>query len=142
MFPVRLALAGIDLDEALAGGAAAGAAVKAVKEQLPAVPDNGIGYGLLRYLNDDTAAVLAAAGAPQVGFNYLGRASAAGAQRMLETRDWLPTDVLGPLAVPAEADMAAAAVRRCQRHRRRRCGRGRCCGRSSGSPPGCSTRPR
>ena len=53
MFPVRLALAGIDLDDVLAGGAAAGAAVKAVKEQIRAVPDHGIGYGLLRYLNPD-----------------------------------------------------------------------------------------
>ena len=62
MFPVRLALAGIDLDEVLAGGAAAGAAVKAVKEQLRAVPDHGIGYGLLRYLNPDTGAVLRGVG--------------------------------------------------------------------------------
>ncbi len=52
IFPVRLDLSAIDLDDAFAGGPAAGAAVKAVKEQLLAIPDHGIGYGLLRYLNE------------------------------------------------------------------------------------------
>ncbi|NGO71962.1 non-ribosomal peptide synthetase, partial [Streptomyces boncukensis] len=75
-FPVRLDLAGVDLDEAFAGGPAAGRAVKAVKEQLRTVPDKGIGYGLLRHLNPDTAAVLREHGIGQVGFNYLGRFSA------------------------------------------------------------------
>ncbi|MFD6104786.1 amino acid adenylation domain-containing protein, partial [Nocardia salmonicida] len=43
IFPVRLDLAGIDIDAALAGGPALGQAVKAVKEQLLSVPDKGIG---------------------------------------------------------------------------------------------------
>ncbi|MFI2230092.1 amino acid adenylation domain-containing protein [Nocardia testacea] len=72
-FPVRLDLSNIDIDDAYAGGPALGAAVKAVKEQLRAVPDHGIGYGLLRYLNEDTAPVLRALPAPQIGFNHLGR---------------------------------------------------------------------
>ncbi len=63
LYPVRLD----------AGGAAAGAAIKRVKEQLRAVPDKGIGYGLLRHLNPRTAPVLAAHAEPQIGFNYLGR---------------------------------------------------------------------
>ncbi|MFJ7589631.1 amino acid adenylation domain-containing protein [Streptomyces sp. NPDC097617] len=75
-FPVRLDLAGVDLDEAFAGGPAAGLAVKKVKEQLLALPDKGIGYGLLRHLNPDTAAALAEHPVGQVGFNYLGRFSA------------------------------------------------------------------
>ena len=37
-------------------GAAIGRALKAIKEQLRALPDNGLGYGLLRYLNPQTAA--------------------------------------------------------------------------------------
>ncbi|AYN39399.1 amino acid adenylation domain-containing protein [Streptomyces dangxiongensis] len=49
------------------------AALKRIKEQIRAVPDNGLGYGLLRYLNPDTAGLLAAHPAPQIGFNYLGR---------------------------------------------------------------------
>ncbi|MGC7101430.1 amino acid adenylation domain-containing protein [Amycolatopsis lurida] len=43
-----------------------------VSEQL-AVPDKGIGHGLLRYLNPDTAAELARLPEPQLEFNYLGR---------------------------------------------------------------------
>jgi amino acid adenylation domain-containing protein/non-ribosomal peptide synthase protein (TIGR01720 family) len=73
MYPVRLDVAGVDLDEALAGGASAGSAVKAVKEQLLAVPDKGLGYGMLRYLNAETAAVLDGREPGQITFNYLGR---------------------------------------------------------------------
>ncbi|MBV1938265.1 hypothetical protein KUF83_17090, partial [Streptomyces sp. BV286] len=58
MFPVRLETAGFDLDEAFAGGPAAGGVIKAVKEQLLAVPDKGLGFGLLRYLNEETGAEL------------------------------------------------------------------------------------
>ncbi len=63
----------LDLDDALAGGPALGGALKAIKEQLRALPDNGLGYGLLRYLNPQTAAQLAQLPTPQIGFNYLGR---------------------------------------------------------------------
>ncbi|MEW2527592.1 amino acid adenylation domain-containing protein [Streptomyces sp. NPDC047071] len=73
VFPVRLDTAGVDVDEAFAGGPAAGAAVKAVKEQLRAVPGRGIGYGLLRYLNPETARTLSELPCGQIGFNYLGR---------------------------------------------------------------------
>ncbi|MEU7599829.1 amino acid adenylation domain-containing protein [Streptomyces sp. NPDC041003] len=79
-FPVRLDLAGVDLDEAFAGGPAAGVAVKKVKEQLLSLPDKGIGYGLLRHLNPQTADQLAGHPLGQVGFNYLGR-FAAGSDR-------------------------------------------------------------
>ncbi|MGW7415243.1 non-ribosomal peptide synthase/polyketide synthase [Streptomyces sp. NPDC054863] len=83
--PVRLSVEGDDPADA----------VKRVKEQLRAVPGNGSGYGLLRYLTsritptdptdptaatasdnpadptDPTAAALTVR--PQIGFNYLGR---------------------------------------------------------------------
>ena len=52
---------------------ALGRALKVIKEQLRAVPDNGLGYGLLRYLNAQTASQLAGFAEPQIGFNYLGR---------------------------------------------------------------------
>ena len=58
LFPVRLDPGALDLDEALAGGPALGRALKSIKEQLRALPDNGLGYGLLRYLNPQTAAQL------------------------------------------------------------------------------------
>ncbi|WP_425549235.1 amino acid adenylation domain-containing protein, partial [Allokutzneria multivorans] len=43
--------------------------VKRVKEILRAVPDHGLGYGLLRHLNTDAELSVSA----DVGFNYLGR---------------------------------------------------------------------
>ncbi|MFJ9041559.1 amino acid adenylation domain-containing protein [Streptomyces sp. NPDC102406] len=48
-------------------------ALKQVKTTLRALPDHGIGHGLLRHLNPQTAAVLARTPVPQLGFNYLGR---------------------------------------------------------------------
>ncbi|MET9430479.1 amino acid adenylation domain-containing protein [Streptomyces sp. NPDC003036] len=67
-YPVRLDAGGTAEAEA-----AAGEALKRVKEQLRAVPDGGVGWGLLRYLNEDTAPKLAALPVPDVRFNYLGR---------------------------------------------------------------------
>ncbi|MFD4636956.1 amino acid adenylation domain-containing protein [Lentzea sp. NPDC058436] len=74
--PVRLDTTGVDLAEALDGGAAAGALVKRVKEHLRSWPDHGIGFGMLRHLQGDVD--LAGAPAPRIGFNYLGRFDAAG----------------------------------------------------------------
>ncbi|MGF0248160.1 amino acid adenylation domain-containing protein, partial [Rhodococcus erythropolis] len=73
IFPVRIDLSGVDPIDAFAGGPAAGVAAKAVKEQLRAVPDRGIGFGLLRYLNRETAHTLSQLPVPQISFNYLGR---------------------------------------------------------------------
>ena len=73
LFPVRLDAGALDLEEALEGGAALGQAFKRIKEQLRKVPGGGLGYGLLRYLNPETAAALSGLASPQIGFNYLGR---------------------------------------------------------------------
>ncbi|MER6447372.1 amino acid adenylation domain-containing protein [Streptomyces venezuelae] len=73
VFPVRLDLGTLDREEARASGPALATAVKRVKEQLRAVPDRGIGFGLLRHLNARTARPLATAPTPGLGFNYLGR---------------------------------------------------------------------
>ncbi|MGW2421034.1 amino acid adenylation domain-containing protein [Streptomyces sp. NPDC001709] len=105
MYPVRLDLAGIDVADAFAGGAAAGRAVKAVKEQLRAVPDNGMGYGLLRHLNEETAAELAGQRAPQIGFNYLGRASGADIPEDLRGLGWAPDTTHRDLIAAPDADM-------------------------------------
>src|SRR5262249_48330095 len=78
LYPARLDLGTIDLDAALSGGDAIGAALKSIKEQLRTLPDRGLGYGLLRYLNPKTSAELAARPVPQIGFNYLGRFGASG----------------------------------------------------------------
>ncbi|MFD4267916.1 amino acid adenylation domain-containing protein [Rhodococcus sp. NPDC058481] len=89
LYPVRID-AGV-LEDGL-DPAALGAAVKAVKEQLRAVPGNGIGYGALRYLSP-SGAELTTGTAPQVLFNYLGRVAASGGGGTVsasEGVDWLP----------------------------------------------------
>ncbi|MFE3877330.1 amino acid adenylation domain-containing protein [Kitasatospora sp. NPDC059146] len=73
VYPVRLAPGPLTWAEVTTAGPALGRALGLVKEQLRAVPDNGIGYGLLRHLNPATAEVLAEHADPQVEFNYLGR---------------------------------------------------------------------
>ncbi|MDV6241555.1 non-ribosomal peptide synthetase, partial [Rhodococcus opacus] len=103
LFPVRLDLSGVDLDDAFAAGPSAGVALKSVKEQLLAVPDHGIGFGLLRYLNDETAHVLSPLPTPQVSFNYLGRMG----RTATETDEgWVPVEEPGlreKSAVPVAA---------------------------------------
>ncbi|MFJ9343323.1 amino acid adenylation domain-containing protein [Streptomyces sp. NPDC101733] len=95
MYPVLLDAAGVpgaDLDP----GSGAdfdldpGAALKAVKEQLRAVPGKGVGFGMLRRLNPRGAERLAPLGAPEIGFNYLGRFAAPGAHA-----DWAVVPRLG-----------------------------------------------
>ncbi|KOG47267.1 hypothetical protein ADK38_45890, partial [Streptomyces varsoviensis] len=67
LYPVRLDVSGLDRAQAWDGGPAAGTLLKRVKEELRAVPDHGLGFGLLRYLNPATAGELAALGAPRIG---------------------------------------------------------------------------
>ncbi|MEV6173534.1 amino acid adenylation domain-containing protein [Streptomyces sp. NPDC051954] len=105
MYPVRLNLADIDVADAFAGGPAAGRAVKAVKEQLRAVPDNGMGYGLLRRLNPQTAAALAGQRQPRIGFNYLGRSSGADLPEELRGLGWVPDTTHQDLIAAPNADM-------------------------------------
>ncbi|MDS1113174.1 amino acid adenylation domain-containing protein [Gordonia westfalica] len=104
-FPVRLDLADIDLDDAFAGGPSAGTAIKRVKEFLRAVPDNGIGYGMVRHLDPVGRNELENRPEPQISFNYLGRAG---------TRDvfgpWTPSREFDALAGTADPWMALPAI--------------------------------
>jgi amino acid adenylation domain-containing protein/non-ribosomal peptide synthase protein (TIGR01720 family) len=52
-----------------------GEALKSTKEQLRRIPQNGIGYGLLRYLSGDSSVArsMRAIPQPEVSFNYLGQ---------------------------------------------------------------------
>ncbi|GGX52917.1 non-ribosomal peptide synthetase [Streptomyces noursei] len=109
MFPVRLDVTGFDMADAFAGGPAAGGVAKAVKEQLRAVPDKGIGYGLLRYLNLRTAAALADYAQPQIGFNYLGRFSSADMPEELRGLGWTEAPEAG-VAAALDTDMPALAA--------------------------------
>ncbi len=105
IFPVQVGVGGIDLDDAFAGGAGAAQAVKAVKEQLRAVPDRGVGYGLLRYLNAETAGRLAQSPDGQIGFNYLGRF---GTDMPEGDQGWTPISVLENVSADFDADMPVA----------------------------------
>ncbi|MEU6041875.1 amino acid adenylation domain-containing protein, partial [Actinomadura sp. NPDC047616] len=108
--PVRLPVPETGPGDVRAGGPAAGELIKRVKERLRAVPSDGLGYGLLRYLNPDTAAELAALPAPQIGFNYLGRLASGSAGAPGDGgRHWQPVDRTG-LGGGADPRMAAGHV--------------------------------
>ncbi|MFY1638092.1 amino acid adenylation domain-containing protein [Solwaraspora sp. WMMB335] len=115
MYPVRLDVGGIDLNQTVDGDigtAAVAAAVARSKEALRAAPDRGLGYGLLRYLNPRTAAALGSVRQPQLRINYLGRLTAG------TGRDWEPVDTGEPLGgyvdpavpLPYLIDVTAVAV--------------------------------
>ncbi|GAA1978311.1 amino acid adenylation domain-containing protein [Amycolatopsis minnesotensis] len=76
VFPVCFDLGQPDWPDLWAAGETAGGAIKTVKEQLRALPDHGLGFGLLRFLNPQTVGHRGLSGIPQIGFNYLGRFSA------------------------------------------------------------------
>ncbi|MFJ5885171.1 amino acid adenylation domain-containing protein [Kitasatospora cineracea] len=105
--PVRLDLTGLDvtgLDLADSGPdrpdpAAVEGVLARVREQLRAAPDKGLGHGLLRHLNPQTAPLLAVAPASPVLFNYRGRTDQAG-----------PSLGGWPLAPAAEREAVAAGA--------------------------------
>ncbi|MFD8100636.1 amino acid adenylation domain-containing protein [Nocardia fluminea] len=78
VFPVRLGVGdnAVDIARAQADPAAARALLGSVATHLRDIPNQGLDYGLLRYVN--RAADLRAAAEPQVEFNYLGRIDLSG----------------------------------------------------------------
>ncbi|MFP8964465.1 amino acid adenylation domain-containing protein, partial [Streptomyces nanhaiensis] len=100
MYPVRLA-PGVPRTDAPPSGAELGGALRRVKEQLRAIPDKGIGFGMLRHLNPETGPRLAAAEPRHIGFNYFGRF-------LLPADDgeenWAPAPETG-MTAGADADM-------------------------------------
>ncbi|MEV7069205.1 amino acid adenylation domain-containing protein [Streptomyces collinus] len=96
--PVRL-----DVQE-VGGGRGAEDGLKYVKEQLRAAPDNGFGYGLLRYLNPAAADRLAALPASHILFNYLGRIPALTGHNGTEPQPWSVIDD-GEVGGGADPDM-------------------------------------
>ncbi|BAZ30180.1 non-ribosomal peptide synthase [Cylindrospermum sp. NIES-4074] len=67
IFPVRLDLGNTTTNP--------GEALKAIKEQLRQIPSGGIGYGILRYLSQDSTIIEQLKALPQaeISFNYLGQ---------------------------------------------------------------------
>ena len=100
VYPVALDLTGVAEQTA--------AVLRSVKEQLLAVPDRGIGFGLLRQLNSGTADALSG-DIGQIGFNYLGRVST-GVPEGLTDPAWLPSGDLGDLADGQDPALPASAV--------------------------------
>ena len=92
-YPVALNVGRLDWAQVMAGEPALAAAVKAAKEQLRALPD-GIGYGLLRYLNPQPGLD---GPDPVIGFNYLGRLGGV-------------ADPAGELWLPSPDTLSAATV--------------------------------
>ncbi|WP_433566166.1 amino acid adenylation domain-containing protein [Nocardia sp. CA-151230] len=105
--PARLDLTGVDLDDAFGGGPAMGVAIKAVKEQLRAAPHNGFGYGLLRYLNEDTAAALPPGEPGEISFNYFGHIAGLDLPEELAGIGFLPNAEFGMLAIRPDAGRGA-----------------------------------
>ncbi|MEH3156195.1 MAG: condensation domain-containing protein, partial [Gordonia paraffinivorans] len=111
--PVRLDLTGVDVDavvDAEQSAPAAGAAIKAVKEDLTVVPGGhgGIGFGVLTRFGGPEADVLRGRGEPQIAFNYLGRVSAG----ETETAEfgWQPATDGGELGGSMDAGMVVPAA--------------------------------
>ncbi|MEV5838955.1 amino acid adenylation domain-containing protein [Nocardia sp. NPDC052112] len=100
VYPVALDLTGIAEQTA--------AVLRSVKEQLLAIPDRGIGFGVLRQLNSATSGVLAG-DIGQIGFNYLGRVST-GIPEGLTDPAWLPSGDLGDLDDGQDPALPASAV--------------------------------
>nr|WNA11483.1 nonribosomal peptide synthetase [Kitasatospora sp.] len=98
LHPVRIDPGVLGWDEVTSGGPALGPALKRVKEQLRAVPDRGLGFGLLHHLNPATGPGLARLAAPQLGFNYLGRFPAPGTAVVPGKPEWTVAPEAGLLS--------------------------------------------
>jgi|GEM_PF-499926 len=69
VFPLRIELGGIDHSHS----SRSGQVLQRVKESLRAMPDKGLGYGILRYLDPQSALAKLNHPEPEISFNYLGR---------------------------------------------------------------------
>ncbi|RLL65972.1 non-ribosomal peptide synthase/polyketide synthase [Streptomyces sp. Z26] len=97
--PVRLDPGPLDLADAFAGGPALDTALERVRERLSALPDAGVGHGLLRHLNPEAGARLARLGTPQIEFNYMGRFG------VPEATDWSYAPEADAADLEADPDM-------------------------------------
>lgn len=107
LVPARLDLTGVDLDDAFDGGPAMALALKAVKEQVRVTPRHGFGYGLLRYLNADTAAALAPHEPGEISFNYFGHITGLDIPTELTGLGFLPSTEFGMPAIRPDARRGA-----------------------------------
>ncbi|MER7727955.1 amino acid adenylation domain-containing protein [Streptomyces sp. NPDC096323] len=100
--PVRLDPGDVSDAELADPGPVVGRVLKQVKEQLRALPDNGIGFGMLHRLTPEGGRL--GHPVPQIGFNYLGRFDAAPPGQHENTADWtVVPGAAGPL--PRDPEM-------------------------------------
>ncbi|WP_411107787.1 condensation domain-containing protein [Streptomyces sp. cmx-4-9] len=105
--PLRLDPGRIDWSRVWDGGPTVADAFKQVKEQVRELPDNGLGFGLLRHLNPETEQLLAGRPAPELAFNYLGRFAAPDA---VAAADWGAAAGADVITADADPDMPLAHV--------------------------------
>lgn len=105
--PLRVDLTGIDPDEASRGGITGLQVIAAVKNSLRSIPDNGIGYGLLKHQNPEVGSSLRSRPLGRVGFNFLGRVPTdlGSGLRRVDTTAWTSLDHAGIPAMPATAEL-------------------------------------
>ncbi|MBS1695714.1 MAG: non-ribosomal peptide synthase/polyketide synthase [Actinobacteria bacterium] len=101
IYPVRIDPGRLGWDEVRAAGPALAAAAKSVKEQLRQVPNRGLGYGALRYL-DERSPIRRRA--PHILFNYLGRFAGGSG------RAWEPVAHIGALREGVDPANPAATL--------------------------------
>lgn len=77
VYPVHLDCGEHRWSDVERGEADLSSALRRVQRAKRSVPDGGLGYGLLRYLNERTAPDLSGLPAPWLNFNYVGRLPAA-----------------------------------------------------------------
>ncbi|KAA0102330.1 non-ribosomal peptide synthetase [Mycolicibacterium sp. P1-18] len=108
LFPVLVDPGATAWDRLTSGGRELGDAVKAVKDQLRAVPRNGLSYGALRYLSGRARPDLAVQ--PQVLFNYLGRFGGAGDAPWTLAEDVVAEDRDPRMPLPRAVEVNAITV--------------------------------
>ncbi|MEV0688453.1 condensation domain-containing protein, partial [Nocardia sp. NPDC050378] len=104
LHPVKLDHGPLDWDDVWHGGPSVDRAVGRITQDIHAAADHGLGFGLLRYLNPDTAARLGTLPEPQISVNYLSRMAVSSGQAWTAAPEsgWLPTADYAPMTHPVE----------------------------------------
>jgi non-ribosomal peptide synthase protein (TIGR01720 family) len=110
MFPARIDLSGIDLEQLFDRPEVAGDVLSRTREAMAANPDRGIGYGMLRYLDADSAESLATLPEPQIVFNYIGTVAGGDVADEIAHAPWFP-DVRGPALGSTDSELMARGNR-------------------------------
>ncbi|WP_051716312.1 non-ribosomal peptide synthetase [Streptomyces bikiniensis] len=100
LYPVRLPATGCSWADVRSAGTGLGRALRRVKETLRAIPDRGVGYGILRHLDPAARPALDGRTPPQLGFNYLGRLATTADTDWSITGEQVPSRTAGASGLP------------------------------------------